>query len=60
MDFIEDLPKSFAKEVIWVVVDRFSNACFVALEHPFLVKDVSQAYVDHIFKITWYAKKHSQ
>jgi len=52
MDFIEGLPKSFGKEVIFVVVDRFSKyAHFAALSHPYTALDVAQAYLDHVFKL---------
>ena len=52
MNFIEGLPKSHDKEVIWVVVDRLSKyAYFVALRHPYSAKGVTQAYVDNIFKL---------
>jgi len=52
MDFIEGLPKSQGKEVIWVVVDRLSKyAHFIILSHPYSAKDVAQAYLDKIFKL---------
>jgi len=36
MDFIVGLPKSEGKEVIWVVVDKFTKyAHFSTLSHPF-------------------------
>jgi len=52
MDFIEGLPKSFGKEVIFVVVDRFSKYVhFAALSHPYIAIDVAQPYLDHVFKL---------
>ncbi|KAJ0602339.1 putative nucleotidyltransferase, Ribonuclease H [Helianthus annuus] len=52
MDFIEGLPKSANKEVIWVVVDRLSKgAHFVSLQHPFTAVDVAQLYLDHIYRL---------
>jgi len=52
MDFIEGLPKSQGKEVIWVVVDGLSKyAHFIPLSHPYTAEDVAQAYVDNIFKL---------
>ena len=52
MDFIDGLPKSFGKEVIFVVVDRFSKyAHFSSLSHPYTAIDVAQAYLDHVFKL---------
>ena len=50
MDFIKGLPKSFGKEVIFVVVDRFSKyAHFAALAHPFSAVEVAQVYLDYVF-----------
>jgi len=52
MVFIEGLPKSFGKEVIFVVGGKFSKyAHFAALSHPFSAMDVALACLDHIFKL---------
>ena len=52
LDFIEGLPKSWGKQVIFVVVDRLNKfAHFIALLHPYTVADVAQAYLDNVFKI---------
>lgn len=52
MNFITGLPKSMGKEVIFVVVDRFSKAAhFMALSHPFTAIQVAQSYLDHVFKL---------
>ena len=41
MDFIDGLPKSEGKDVIMVVVDRFSKyAHFMSLSHPYLAPTV--------------------
>ncbi|WVZ15235.1 hypothetical protein V8G54_012801 [Vigna mungo] len=52
MDFIEGLPNSFGKEVIFVVVERLSKAAhFMALQHPYTVATVAQCFLDNIFKL---------
>ena len=52
MDFIEGLPNSQEKEVILVVVDKFTKfAHFVSLSHPYSVQTVAQAFVDNIIKL---------
>ena len=52
MDFVEGLPKTKGKDVILVVVDRFTKyAHFLALSHPFNVQDVVQLFIDNIFKL---------
>ena len=52
MDFVEGLPKSHGKDVILVVVDRFTKySHFLTLSHPFTVQDVVQLFIDHIFRL---------
>ena len=52
MDFIEGLPNSFRKQVIFVVVDRLSKAAyFIALQHLYTASDVAQCFMDNIFKL---------
>ena len=52
MDFVEGLPKSQDKDVILVVVDRFTKySHFIALAHPFSVITVLQAFIDNFFKL---------
>ncbi|CAL0319699.1 unnamed protein product [Lupinus luteus] len=52
MDFIERLPNSCGKQVIFVVVDRLSKAAhFIPLAHPYSASIVAQAFLDNIFKL---------
>lgn len=52
MDFIDGLPMSFGKSVIFVVVDRLSKAAhFMDLSHPYSASSVAQAFLDNIFKL---------
>ncbi|CAN6347636.1 unnamed protein product [Urochloa humidicola] len=52
MDFIEGLPKSQGKDVILVVVDRFTKyAHFIALSHPYSAQHVVNAYMENVFKL---------
>nr|ABA97403.1 retrotransposon protein, putative, unclassified [Oryza sativa Japonica Group] len=51
MDFIEGLPKSDNKDVIWVIVDRFTKyAHFVALSHPFTADQIVTQFVENYYK----------
>lgn len=52
MDFIEGLPKSLGKTVIWVVVDRLTKyGHVIALSHPYTANDVAKLFMEHIFKL---------
>ena len=51
MNFIEGLPNSFGKKVIFVVVDRLSNAAHLWLSHPYTASDVAYSYMDNVFKL---------
>ena len=52
MDFIDGLPLSFGKSVIFVVVDRLSKAAhFMALAHPYSASSVAQAFLDNVYKL---------
>ena len=52
MNFVEGVPKSNNKDVILVIVDRFTKyAHFLTLSHPFTVKDVINIFLENIFKL---------
>jgi hypothetical protein len=52
MDFITSLPKSEGKEVIFVVVDRFSKyAHFMALSHHYSATTVAKTFMDYVYKL---------
>ncbi|KAL2504192.1 RNA-directed DNA polymerase [Abeliophyllum distichum] len=52
LDFIEGLPKSEGKDVIMVVVDRFTKyGHFITLAHPFTAKKVAQLFLDNISRL---------
>ncbi|GKE26131.1 retrotransposable element Tf2, partial [Tanacetum coccineum] len=52
MDFIESLPKSQGKTLIFMIVDKLSKyAHFIPLVHPFNAIDVAQVFLDNIYKL---------
>jgi len=52
LDFVEGLPKSQGKDVIMVVVDRFTKySHFIPLSHPYSVLWVAQKFVDNIIRL---------
>jgi hypothetical protein len=52
MDFFEGLPVSEHKDIILVVVDRFTKyAHFISMKHPITVKTVARAFTETIFKL---------
>jgi galactose-1-phosphate uridylyltransferase len=52
MDFVEGLPKSEGREVIFVVVDRFSKyAHFIAIPHPYTASSVVRVFIDNVYKL---------
>jgi transposase InsO family protein len=52
MDFVEGLPKLEGKDVIMVIVDRFSKyAHCVALSHPYTAPTIARAFMDHVYKL---------
>lgn len=52
MDFIEGLPKSKGKNVIFVVVDSLTKyAHFMPLSHPYTTVSVAQIFLDNVYKL---------
>ena len=52
MDFIEGLPKSHLKSVVFVVVDRLTKYVhFVPLSHPYTATKVAILYLQFVFKL---------
>ena len=52
MDFVEGLPTSKNKDMILVVVDRFTKyAHFISMKHPINVHSVARAFRENIFKL---------
>jgi hypothetical protein len=52
MDFVDGLPKSQGKYVIFVVVDRLSKyAHYTPLKYPYSAMSVAQVFFDNIFKL---------
>jgi len=52
MDFIEGLPVSNRKDVILVVIDKFTKyGHFIAMSHPFTALQVAQTFMDNIYKL---------
>nr|GFA35570.1 putative mitochondrial protein [Tanacetum cinerariifolium] len=52
IDFIEALPLSQNKSVIFVVVGRLSKyAHFILLSHPYTASHVAQAFLDNVYKL---------
>ena len=52
MDFIEGLPKSHLKFVVFVVVDRLTKYThFMALSHPYIAAKVANLYLHYVFKL---------
>lgn len=52
MDFIEGLPKSQGKDVILVVVDRFTKySHFMGLSHPYTAQKVAEIFMEQVYKL---------
>lgn len=52
MDFISGLPRAQGKDTILVVVDRLTKFVhFLALSHPFSVKDVAKIFIGEVVRL---------
>jgi hypothetical protein len=52
MDFVEGLPKFKGKDVIMVIVDRFSKYVHcLALSHPYSASRVAKLFMNNIYKL---------
>ncbi|KAL2243479.1 UNVERIFIED_CONTAM: Retrovirus-related Pol polyprotein from transposon 17.6, partial [Sesamum indicum] len=52
MDFIEGLPKSDGKKIIFVIVDRLTKySYFIALKHPYTTTSIARIFFNHIYKL---------
>lgn len=52
LDFIEGLPSSYGKYIILVIIDRLTKYVhFVALSHPFTVRNVAKSFVENVVKL---------
>lgn len=57
MDFIESLPISTGKIVIWVIVDKFTKyAHFLGLHYPYTASSLASLFVDQIYKLYVFPK----
>jgi Integrase zinc binding domain/Integrase core domain len=52
MDFISRLSRSEGKEVIMVIIDKFTKFChFIPLSHPYTFTEVARAFLENIYKL---------
>lgn len=51
MDFMEGLLRLEGKDIIMIIVDRFTQyGHSIALAHPFTTQDIAKLFIDHIYK----------
>jgi hypothetical protein len=52
MDFVCGLPKSGGKDVLLVVIDKYTKYChLLTLTHPFKANDMAPTYLDFVYKL---------